>query len=820
MSEYKSIVLEIQNYVEPTDKYVPLTGVHSVDDEIAGWQWDRRRMPTQQIGNTRYLTYVGGHEVGLLDGTQLLHWQSGVLDGIDFYDITHRRVGDDLSWTPRYRTGAFSVYWDDRALYSDHSFSTIASYTEGDQRTVLQLRDDAVYDSISANLFKRTGTYEIMAAMKYQLVETFTGVLDGVSRVDPGVLPDTNWNQVESRKNEMVIYDGALYFNQLAVLPRGVDTDDEGVIKNSWENKGAGLQEGRPLFLDYFPVRPGSLRLVSVDATGVVTEWSEKTTLNFSTENDLHFSVNYDLGVITTGGYRAPDLVLDKSLSLFDTEIEVIVSSDINSYPEQGLITIGNEQIYYLGKSSTAFTDCIRGYGDTEVVEHSRGAIVQDVQHGKGTSDTWYVMYEAVPRVDYEVTDYALRTANYSTWLDVRALVNVKSNNIVQIVSQDTNLAEIVLTTDDPVIGGNLFGPVYYGTDTSKLTATAYDSAGNPVEDIELTTYIKSGPGYLNGTLRKCSSDSNSLGQTNCFFSAPFDQDSVDMEVTKVEHVGADTHMTVNFNTTVTPQDVWVFQILKHDPTLGTVGDRASAFNSGIASDPYGLGYIDVWTRRVENYDGGILRLQDTSSVIRNYQITNSFRLVDGNDEPYTRFYTKEAVGAGLVGSDSPVWLFQPGAVEWNESKVRGARVILYEWNAETQHPVTGGAGAYAPVRPDEVQGNTLIFKDRNLPIPSASDTSNNLGAYIVIAPSETRFAAYGRDPFTGNLITSNDVRLRLRLPNTLSGVDESGALPIPYGWTLITEEFNIGAGIGGANFITINPAATGINQFSLTGVI
>ena len=28
-------------------------------------------------GGTRYLTYVGGHDVGLLDGTQLAYWQSG-----------------------------------------------------------------------------------------------------------------------------------------------------------------------------------------------------------------------------------------------------------------------------------------------------------------------------------------------------------------------------------------------------------------------------------------------------------------------------------------------------------------------------------------------------------------------------------------------------------------------------------------------------------------------------------------------------------------------------------------------------------------------
>jgi len=413
-----------------------------------------------------------------------------------------------------------------------------------------------------------------------------------------------------------------------------------------------------------------------------------------------------------------------------------------------------------------------------------------------------------------------LRSANYSAWLDVRALVNVKANNIVQIVSQDANLAEIVLSTDSEIIGGNLYGAVFFGTDTSKLTATAYDSAGNPVEDIRLTTYIKNGPGFLNGTLALYSADSNSLGKTNCFFSAPYTQESLDMDVVKVEHVGADTHMTVNFDTAVVPAEIWVFQILKHDPTLGTVGDAATAFASGSAGEPYGLGYIDVWTRTVEDYDGGVLRLQDSFGVLRNFGIRQAVRQVDGNDEPYTRFYLDTAVNAGWVGSSNPVWLFQSEAVEWDPALARGARVILYEWSDSVSHPITKAAGAWTPLHPNEVVGDVLVFKDRQLAIPDAVDATNNLGAYVVVAPSESRFGAYGRDPFTGNLITSNDIRLRLQLPNSLIGVDSSGTLPIPYGWTFITEEFNIGAGLGGANFITINPAATGVNQFSLTGVI
>lgn len=817
---YGSISLQITNYVNHTDKYVPLTGIHSVEEDALGWQWNRRKIPSSSSNRTRFLTYAGGHNVGLLDGTQLHQWQSGVLDGVEYHDICHRRIHDSLTWTPRYSTGSFSVYWDSRTLYSDHSFSTIATYTSDQLRTELILRDDAVHDSVSAKIFKRLSDYQIITVRDSVNVSVFTGELAANVRVDTGTSSDILWDVLETRKNEMLIDGNTLRFNQLQAIVRGFDTDDASIIKSSWQPAGPGLIAGRSLFSTYFPFNTGSVALVSIDASDVVTEWKEVVNLNFSQSSDNHYSVNYDLGTIQTGGFSAPDLVLAAEVSLFDTEIAVVVSDDLDMYPDQGIIIIGDEQIFYLAKTKSSFIDCVRGYNSTVVEVHAKNLIVQDVQHGASTTDSWYFRYVAVPRVEYEVTDYAVRTANYSTWLDVRSLVNVKANNIVQIVSQDTNLASIELTTDRAVIGGNLYGPVFYGTDTSKLIATGLDAAGNPVEDLDLTIQIKSGPGFLNGTLRAYTAGTSSLGQMSSFFHAPYDQDSVDMQVVSVQHIDGNTHMTVNLQTAVVPAEVWVFQILKHDPVLGTIGDAVTAFAGGVAIEPYGFGYIDVWVKYVEDYDNGSIQIVDTSGVRRTLGLRQGVLLKDGNDEPYVRYYVNEAVDPSWFTASTSAWLFQPDAAAWDQAQVRGARVILYEFSTEAQHPITGEAGAYTPVHPDTVTGNVLIFNDRLLPIPSVTDTDTNLGAYIVVAPSETRFNAYGRDPFTGNIIISDDIRLRVSLPNTLSGVDTSGVLPIPYGWTFITDEFNIGAGLDGANFITINPAATGINQFSLTGVI
>jgi hypothetical protein len=90
------------------------------------------------------------------------------------------------------------------------------------------------------------------------------------------------------------------------------------------------------------------------------------------------------------------------------------------------------------------------------------------------------------------------------------------------------------------------------------------------------------------------------------------------------------------------------------------------------------------------------------------------------------------------------------------------------------------------------------------------------LGGYLLVASDIVSLYAYCKDPASGKTIVSNTIRLRLDIPPYLQGVDHSGQLPIPYGFGFVTEEFNVGAGLEGANFLTINPKAEGINTFNL----
>ena len=791
----------VENFVVSGDDYVPLTGVFSVEEDINGWRWDRRILPSERLDATRYLTFLGGHSSGLKDGTILEYWQSGSTVGCDYYDLVYEKYLERLQWVPRVKIGEYSVHWDLRTLYSDYSYSqNLSTLSAKNGGYYVELPDEAIPDTATAAIYQRLDNFLILSLMSFNRVSEFSG----------------------DRYHEFIASeDGHVQFSDLFSIEVGIADTGAELVTDLWESKGNGLSEGRVLFTRVFPLEEGSVRMASVDSDGFVTLWKEVETLNFSEVDDLHFSVNYDLGTITTGGFQARDLILMQAID--PTSTEVIVYPDVESlrdYSDQGILVIGEEKILYTEKTSNGFRGLLRGYDSTPIGTFAKGTLVEDIQHGAPTTDALYLSYRAVPRLEVEVSDYQLRSANKSLYVDVRPTANIYTNNILQILSANINIAEIVLEIDQPLIGGNLYGPLYYGVDTAKLTARALDARGNPVEDVELSIYIVSGSGSLNGSETVITGITNSAGEIYAYYNSPYSDLETPFEVISVTHDGSDTLMELSsLGAGTSPTDVWVFQVLKHDPFLGTTGRRSTVFESGATSPPNGNSYVTLEGVFGEELHEGLLYILDIYNVKRSFTInfTEVYR-DSGTGITYTKLFLEETLLSSYVDG-RPAWCLTREDIEWNSVQKRGSRVILYEWNTEVLHPVTGALGAYYPLHPSSISGNTLRFSGRNLAIPAPTDDFSNLGAYVVIAPGEVRFRAQGRDPFSGNLIYSNDIRARLVLPNTLTGVDNTGALPIPYGFRLASEEFNIGTGVGGANFFTVNPRASGINQFNITGV-
>jgi hypothetical protein len=803
------IELDIENDVTRKEHNSLLTGVFAEDRDIDGWQYDLRLLTNIDNPASQYLTTIGGHEYGLRDGFSQKDWASGVVTDLLFSKILKIKNHNAVMWVPRYKIGTFSIYADVRRLYSDYSYMGVCSKNLQYEISHTVLREDCKTNTISCGLYKRLDDGLIVMEQKFSYVEEFTGSLEdpGDERLDT---EDDNGFLVDNfsdRHAEFTIRDGFLYLNGLYEAPVGLGSSWAD-ITSTWEYHR--VEAGGYMFLRY--LNPQDVEVAVVYSNGSVEILSELPSLDFVSESQIGYVLDSDIGVIQVTGLQAESVLLRASINNIATIIPCFYDEDFIALPERGVVKIDDEYIAYEAKGLQSLEICTRGYMGTESAVHTAGAIINFSPRGTYLSGDYYVNYKGVPRFDYEITTADIRTANKTNWLDVHPLTNLKSNKIIQIVSNTVNLASVTLTTDEQLIGGNLYGPVFFGTDVGRLTATALDASGNPVEDIELTIAKLYGPGSLNNSGNAVTAESNSSGETYASYNAPYDEAEVTLEISDIVYDGDDTLVTVpRLPAGVTAKDVFIYQVLKHDPVLGTVGKRVTAVGGGSAIEPWGTGYLDCRCEWSEDFHGGTLQIT-YSNVRYSLNIRNSIRVI------YTEEYISP-MGAGPF-VESTTWLYQPDAEVWNTSLKRGAQVILYEWSENYKHPKTGAVGAYGPVRPETITNTVLRFKNRHLPVPAPTDDTNNLGAYVIIAPAESRFVAYGRDPFSGNIISSNEIRFRVSLPNTLTGVDSSGALPVPYGFTFITDDFNIGAGLGGSNFITINPSASGINQLSLRGSI
>ena len=647
------------------------------------------------------------------------------------------------------------------------------------------------------------------------------------------------------------------------------------------EYKGTGNSKGRDCYTNYFPLKEDSVRVfvaepIGDNDDGEVIEWTQVDNFSNSGPGDNHYKVDHDLGIITMSGYKAPDVYLKETLlddgNQMVPEIKAIGEpGHLNSYRPSGTFLLGDETITYDGLSYDGFLNCVRSQPNTL---WDLGTRIQDVKNGNGAqeSSSIYIAYEAIPRAEYELTtaDSSLRSMNRAPFIDVKAIRNTDATGILQINPAETHVAKLTLTSDSPPLGGNIHGPVYYGTDHSRLVATATDTRGNPQEDIEVTFVLESEVGAINGFVENYTDATNTVGEAYAIYNVPYTWESVSKDVIEIQHEGNDSKIIISQNPSeaippgVLSQDVTVFQVFKHDKSMAAVGSSYNVVSLGFHGGNHTLVISEVFDDPATRWESQQARSEQFAyqapthylsdkeadpigpgcgesnerearwgsayadisfqiageeglTVVRRriIQATNHFneeKELVGTAFVLSRGFPDALINAEIVGCR----LIEKDMRVWRDSTNRHLSVVMYEWSENATHPLTGQEGAYTPLRPTSVSPNELLFEGRLLPIPSLTDKENNLAKYLVVAPDMVSLYAYCKDPVSGRHITSNRVRLRLDLPAYLTGVDKSGALPVPYGFGFVTEDFNLGAGLGGSNFLTINPSSEGIDRFNL----
>lgn len=815
----ETVSLNTLQVISSTDKVLPLTGIWNPDITIEAWKWDRTQNVDLSIQSGHANTYVGGRNTNLHEGTSILDWQSGSVDGIHIQQI----LNVDQQYVPQCNTDQYGWAWETRRLYSDYSLQSIIdpddAITEASVvRSVAVVDSDCLEATLAITSWKRVDGYN-MQHISWQYVDAFTGIISGTSRIDTvsetGII---DWANVDTGYHEFMVSNHEVILNQSASIQVGpiADPASDAEIVGLGEFQHAGNGSSRYLYLEHFPVIGSTVRVWAVlRSTGVATQLDWTQWLNVAAATDTVFTVDEMLGIVEVGGALASPLVLRATVSDSTSTITVFPDEAWSEWPEFGWLTIDGEIISYNSKGHYQFEGCVRGTNSTAASAHTIGAIITGTQQGVAWSSAYdfYVAYTATPMVQYEVdARNVTRTANKAPLLDCSPVHNVLSNRIVQIVSEEQALTSITLTCDANLVGADIYDGVQYGLDSTLVTATALDQNDRPMEDQDLWISITTGTGVLNGESLSIEGMTNTLGELYAVYTCPFNTEGVKYVVQSQSHpTGASTTMVVpGIIANTDPKEIAIFQVLKQDPVVGSVGVPYVIQTAVTGGTESGAVKLKLDARIDDTYLGGLVRVLGTDSIVYTTTIKSIYTIQDGTLKSEV-WLTDSIPDTVLTGQTA--YLLPRENVEWDPARLNGVDVLVYQWSTDYKHPLTSATGAYGPVRPTSVAANSLTF-DVYLPDPNASNDAVNLGAYIVIAPTQITLQAFGRDTISGQLISSNAITIRLSVPPQLTGI-EAAVLPIPYGFTLVTESFNIGSIIGLGNFLTVNPRAYGLGVFT-----
>tara|TARA_R110001606_G_scaffold105047_1_gene228940 strand:+ start:6760 stop:9168 length:2409 start_codon:yes stop_codon:yes gene_type:complete len=771
-----------------------LTGVMS-EQGPEGWKWDRYILQNQFDSSTMHESYVGGWEYNLSDGISIFDWNNFAYSSISLEEIAIRKEEDLNIWQPRYSVGEYSLFGKKMKLYSSHSISQSAKISDGVFE--LELDEDFKKDSITVGIYKRN-----IYNTKYLFREWVSNPESKYNYSTEGNLLKTNNSDSISRV-------------------RSFDSGEE--LRMVGEGKGNCSVSGRSLFSKYFPIREGSLKVFGTKDNKVI-EFKDYTDSEIP-ETEYGYKCDYDLGIIFTSGYKAPDVILSIDLSTEASEIFAGPVSKMKQYPEEGEIRIGTEIIYYQNRSDTKFYNCVR----LNPSSHVKNSIIFKKKEGLSLGEEYefYITYDTSPRIEYEMSEHSIRIANRNKFLDLHPFSNLNNNGIVQLSLTDINVKKIDLKVNADNIGGNIFGPAFFGIDSKFLTATVYDNLNNEVEGVEVTIHIaRTGPGYLNTNSKTFKDTSNSEGEIYSSYSCPYDWDEISKEVFKVTHSNGNTVFDIEEIQdiySVDPNNITIYEIMKHDPVFGYIGNEFEVDSFGNEITIGSAFFLESWLRVtssdfefIDSFEGSKCTIRytdggESTCFIKSVRTSQ----VPTEEKQYLLILDRKLAAIQNGKIVDKIWIqarktvqepLQPNSLEWNTYHKIGALKVLYSWNEQVRHPITRAIGAYYPVRPSKLISNSSLELKGEVKIPDAFDRDNLLGGYRIVSSSVVEFYASCKDPLTNRTIVSNIIKLRLDLPKYLNGVSFDEGLPVPYGFGLVSESLEVGTGLGGQNFISINP--------------
>lgn len=787
--------INIENHIHTEEEYYPTTGSFS---NQSCWKWNRSFPQNLENIKDRIENTLGGYSYNLEEGTLKTDWKGSVVDGIELKNIIEIQYKTKVKkWLPVIKTGNYSVYNFIKKLYSNYSCSELYSPTlNNDGLYLQQIKKECLEPSLTMTLFKRDRNFINIP------FRTFIQINE-----------KGNFNSYEyflSRETDDNLF---IYSDSDFSFKIGTQSTDLEKIKCFNEYLGIGKYSRSIAYLEYFPCKDLNLQTIYPDSS--LIEWTQVNDFYNSRNGDTHYILESHTGKIIFNNYEKEnhECYLDKI-----EDEKLFTLNEIKNYPEQGVLLIGDSiEVEYYSKGKYVFY--LKENILATVNNKDRIVLISRPRNLKEGEEI-YVNYTAIPRIDYEIYEKDL------TYFDInlKPYTKEESNGILQISPVERHVSQLELTTDLTHIAGDVYGPLYMQGNAALLFAKALNNINSPVEDIKVTFTAKEG--LFESEALEITKITNLEGVAQTSYSYPYEHNGLST-FTHVDYIRNSSYFDLeDVPVGLTINDISVFQVLKTDPYYGTYGlflnvthqevqDEFLVLTTDqIVDDPYEYYTYDV---NQESSSSVILEsiCNGNDKVIRNYGFAtvftlNNLRSFDDAGKIVIYKIVNNKVHLFLTGAlkafldingtlplaVSGISVFKRNEIKWNPSDYSSGEQgalerIIYKYNDEIENP------QYEKLLPTRIVGNRIYFDDILLPKGSEYDSYNLIAGYKIFYPKLIKLRAFCTDPATGRTIFSNFIKLKIDFPEYLKSTN---------GFRIKDDVTEESAGLGGANFITINP--------------
>jgi hypothetical protein len=783
------ITFDVNNQVIVNKENYPLTGIYGGE---SGWRWNKTKPQDLKDIRKRINHSIGGHISNLEEGALEKDWQGCVVSGIklsrilEIQDQTKRKI-----WRPEINTGVYSIFNFDKRLYSNSSTCEILSVerlNESNGNYAYKIKNKCLDSTISINLFLRDSNYNNIPAFNYKYDRSLNEELSYY----------LNDNQEIEFKNLKTIKIGS----------ESASSIEE--IQCKLEHLGLGNRNRGICYTQYYPIVDVSLKTIKNE---VVYTWQAVDSFKESSETDRHYIVDNETGKVLFNNIESEKLTIKEDFG-FKIEVNEKIPERLR---KTGKLKINNESLAYYDRSEYCF------FLKPRESQYTEGTILEVLKTGKSLEamEQIYISYTAKPRIDFE----CIPNKNFYSNLNVKPYTKVESNGIIQLNAQEKHVAKLTLTSDKGLIARNLYGPLFMQGDFSVLTAKAQSKKGKPVPETRVTFYGEEG--NFEGDVEAqagITKVTNKDGEAKTGFFYPFSNNALS-QYSQLYHEGESSYLNVSnigFGTNV--NDIAIFQVYKTDSFHGSLGtsflikNKVNNFDSMILEidGSLGLDYIEyegAQQDRSQDIDGYLKRELDLCDAnewntgMCLIKLSNSL----GTVGPFkiNKVFSKTKIE--IMGARGPmrlvqrfdienVTLYKRAELDWSGIGSSNATSLEEKLNSSLNkvvYTLNNESGLYEKVVPTRILNNRIYFDNLLLPKSDPNDRNNLIAAYKVMSSKDIKIHARCVDPASGYEIRSNEIKLNVDFPNYLKSTN---------GFRFKDEFSEESAGLGGANFIAINP--------------